>query len=89
MYSFVEQAIVEKMVILLKPFEIATSILCAENSPTMNKVLPIVAKLSLTVAQDPNNPPIITALKNKRDPSWNREQRRKKSHYWLVFKDHT
>ena len=64
-FNFDEQAIVEKMVILLKPFEIATSILCAEKSPTMNKVLPIVAKLSLSVAEDASDPPVIIALKNK------------------------
>ena len=32
--SFEVQAITEKMVVVLKPFEIAKSILCAEKSPT-------------------------------------------------------
>ena len=63
--SFEEQAIAERMVVLLKPFEIATSILCAEKSPTMNKVLPTVLKLSLAVAEDPDDPPMIRAMKHK------------------------
>ena len=62
-YNFEEQAIVERVVVLLKPFEIATAIVCAEKAPTMNKVLPIDVKLSLAVAEDPTDPPVITSIK--------------------------
>ena len=64
-YNFEEQAIVERMVHVLKPFEIATTILCAEQSPTMNKVLPTVLKLSHAIAEADNDPPIIVATKMK------------------------
>ncbi|XP_053374207.1 E3 SUMO-protein ligase ZBED1-like [Mercenaria mercenaria] len=43
--TFEEQNIVEGLIKLLSPFEKATTILCAENSPTMNKVLVSMAKI--------------------------------------------
>ena len=48
-FSFEEHAIVEKLVVVLDPFEKATTIICADKTPTMHKVLPIVTKLQRVV----------------------------------------
>ena len=64
-YTFKEQAIAERIVALLKPFEVATSILCAKMTPTMTKVLPTVLKLGCAVAMKSDDPQIIKAIKQK------------------------
>lgn len=64
-YTFEEVALAEKIVEVLSSFQKATDILCAENSPTMHKVLPVVVKLTRAVEITELDPPEIKALKTK------------------------
>lgn len=61
-FNFEEHAVAQRLVVLLTPFEIATSILCADKAPTMNKVLPVVMKLGLAVAENADDPAVIKSL---------------------------
>jgi hypothetical protein len=63
-YSFDEQSIAEKLVDLLKPFYMATSTVCGENSPTMHKIVILKRKLQLTVAPSPDDPAVIRNVKS-------------------------
>lgn len=56
--SFEEHSIVQQLVEILKPFERATTILCGQKTPTMNKVLPSVTiiKRALEVAVSSASP---------------------------------
>ena len=40
-----EHSVVQELISVLKPFETATTILCAESSPSMHKVLPCMYKI--------------------------------------------
>lgn len=44
-FTFDEHAVVESLVHILDPFEKATTIVCSETTPTIQKVLPMVTKL--------------------------------------------
>lgn len=63
-FTFEEQAVVEVLIKLLKPFEIATKILCAEQSQTVQKVLPVVTELKILELKD-DDPTLIKILKMK------------------------
>jgi len=43
-FTFEEQSSIECIVDLLEPFEKATTIVCADKTPTLHKILPIVKK---------------------------------------------
>ena len=45
LFSFEEQQTVESLLEILQPFEKATTIVCADKTPTIQKVLPVVTKL--------------------------------------------
>ncbi|WAR24256.1 hypothetical protein MAR_037925 [Mya arenaria] len=69
--TFEEHSIVEGLINVLSPFEKATTILCAENSPTMNKVLVCMAKTnkileieSMTTGSEYEAIPLMAALLN-------------------------
>ncbi|XP_069114751.1 E3 SUMO-protein ligase ZBED1-like [Argopecten irradians] len=64
-YNFQEQGLVEKIVEVLKPFEIATSILCAENVPTLLKVIPTLLKLKSFTSVKEDDCPVIKKLKGQ------------------------
>ena len=53
-YSFEEQSVVESLIDVLRPFERAISILCADKSPTMQKVLPTISKVKSCLDHDTN-----------------------------------
>lgn len=67
-FSFEEQSLVESIVAILEPFEKATTIVCADKSPTMHKILPILTKL-LRIIQvkdyDDFDEPVIRKIKQK------------------------
>jgi hypothetical protein len=62
-FSFEEQSTVEGIVALLQPFETATTIVCADQSPTMHKVLPLVMKLLRIIDPKDGDEPIIRRMK--------------------------
>ena len=62
--SFDEQSDVENLIEVLTPFKRATIILCAENCPTMIKVLVTLAKLKMTL-QKFNTTPVVKRVAAK------------------------
>ena len=50
-YNFEEQATVEKLIEVLSPFEKATRIVSTENTPTMQKIIPILVKIKHCLAE--------------------------------------
>lgn len=51
-----EHSVVQELISVLKPFETATTILCAESSPTMHKVLPCMVKIKKKLEDVESNP---------------------------------
>ena len=64
-YSFEEQSLVEKLVDVLTPFERATAIVCADKSPTMHKILPVIMKLGKCIVLSDDDPECIKKMKKK------------------------
>lgn len=60
--TFEEQTIVEELIEVLSPFKKATTILCAENSPTMSKVLVCMAKISKALDSKSYSPAIMKVV---------------------------
>lgn len=63
-FSFDEQSMAEKLVDLLKPFYQATTSVCAEKNPTLQKVLLIQKKLIKVSQPDPDDSPLIKKVKS-------------------------
>ena len=55
-FSFEEQTLVEQLVDVLSPFERATAIVCADKSPTMHKVKPVIMKIGKSIALSDDDP---------------------------------
>ncbi|XP_060567575.1 E3 SUMO-protein ligase ZBED1-like [Ruditapes philippinarum] len=51
-----EHSVVQELISVLKSFETATTILCAESSPTMHKVLPCMVKIKKKLEDVESNP---------------------------------
>ena len=64
-YNFEEQSLVEKLVEVLTPFEIATAIVCADKHPTMHKVLPVIMKIGRCIILSDDDPECIQKIKKK------------------------
>ena len=68
-FTFEESSLVQKLVDILKPFLMATQSVCADKTPTMHKIIPIVKKLQQCVAivsaQTQEDPPPIKKIKDK------------------------
>lgn len=62
-FTFDDQSTVESLAALLKPFLSATSSLCADKSPTLQKVMPIIVKLNSCIAPQQNDGNVITKVK--------------------------
>ena len=62
-YTFEEQLTIERMVTVLAPFERATTILCADQTPTLQKVVPIITKLERCLALSDEDTPALKAMK--------------------------
>ncbi|XP_033747166.1 zinc finger BED domain-containing protein 4-like [Pecten maximus] len=62
-YTFDETALAEKVVSILEPFKKATEVVCAEKTPTINKVLPVVVKLYRTLNENEGDLPAIRTMK--------------------------
>ncbi len=62
-FSFEEQATVEHLVTVLGPFEKATTLLSADRSPTLQKVLPVLKKLENTLQPNEESPTLIEKVK--------------------------
>lgn len=63
-FSFEEQALSEKLVCLLGPFQKATESVSSETNPTLHKVLPILLALDKCIATNDDDPPSVAAVKN-------------------------
>ena len=66
-YSFEEQSVVESLIDVLRPFERATSILCADKSPTMQKVLPTISKVKSCLDHVPNTSSMSNVIAKMKD----------------------
>ena len=64
-FNFDEHTVVECLVQILDPFEKATTIVCSETTPTIQKVLPMVRKLFLAVEIKEDDTAIIKKVKEK------------------------
>lgn len=62
-FSFEEQTLVEALICLLGPFEKATTIIRADKSPTMHKVLTIVMKMRQAAEIQPDDFVLIQKVK--------------------------
>lgn len=62
-YSFEEQTTVEKLVEVLQPFYMATNIISADRTPTMQKVLPMLVKLRRMTEHSDDDPEAISKVK--------------------------
>lgn len=60
--TFEEQNTVEGLMEVLLPFKMATTILCAENSPTMSKVLVCMAKIHKTLDSPSFSPTVLKVV---------------------------
>ena len=64
-YSFEELDLVERVAYVLAPFLKATNSLCADKSPSMQKVIPVVIKLAQLVEINEDDPHQIKQLKGR------------------------
>lgn len=64
-FSFEEQSIIENIVAILEPFEKATTIVCADQVPTVHKILPIITKLLKIVEVSDDDRSVIKKIKDK------------------------
>lgn len=64
-FNFDELTLVENMVKILVPFEKATTLVCADQHPTMHKVLPIVTKLMRATEISDDDAAVIKKIKQK------------------------
>ncbi|XP_062615878.1 E3 SUMO-protein ligase ZBED1-like [Saccostrea cucullata] len=71
-FSFEEQSTAENIVSLLQPFEKATTIVCADKTPTMHKILPIIIKLLKIIDRKEDDEPIIRKMKEKKNTELNK-----------------
>ena len=62
-FTFDDQTVVENLAHVLKPFLSATRSLCADKTPTLQKVMPILVKLSSCIAPQENDGPVLTKVK--------------------------
>ncbi|XP_062577042.1 E3 SUMO-protein ligase ZBED1-like [Saccostrea cucullata] len=71
-FSFEELTMVEHLVKILLPFEKATTIVCADQHPTMQKVLPIVTKLMRATEISDEDSAVIKKIKQKMQAELNK-----------------
>ena len=71
-FTFEEQTVIENLVSLLDPFEKAATILCADKTPTMHKVLPITTKLLRIIEISEEDIPVVRRVKEKMQEELNR-----------------
>ena len=64
-YTFEDQSLVERLVEILAPFERATAIVCADKSPTMHKILPVIIKIEKCISISEDDPESIKKMKIK------------------------
>lgn len=64
-FSFEEQSLVERLVDVLTPFERATAIVCADQSPTMKFFLPVLIKIGKRISASDDDPACIKKMKSK------------------------
>lgn len=63
LYTFAEQAIVESVVNILKPFKLATTLLSSETQVTLSLVLPSLVKLEQILEEKEDDLPTINRMK--------------------------
>ena len=71
-FNFEELTMVEHLVQILLPFEKATTIVCADQHPTMHKVLPIVTKLLRSTELSDDDSTVIKKIKQKMQAEMNK-----------------
>jgi len=64
-YSFAEMSILQDVIKLLKPFEIATTVLCSQISPTMQHVMPVTKKLLSATEEHEDDAEVVKIMKRK------------------------
>lgn len=64
-FSFDEQLVVEKLVKILEPFLKATQSVCADRSPTLHKIVPMLMKLRILTTVSPDDTQLIQKIKTK------------------------
>lgn len=64
-YSFEEQAVVEKLVKVLEPFKDATNSLSGDKFPTLHKVIPVLVKLERVLERAPDDSQLLLKVKDK------------------------
>lgn len=64
-FSFDEQLVVEKLVTILEPFLKATKSVCADRSPTMHKIVPMLLKLDVLTNISPDDSQMVQKVKAK------------------------
>ena len=64
LYTFEEQQVIESIIMLLKPFKMATEMLSAEKKPTLSLVSPIGSKLEQALNVLDNDIPLIKKVKS-------------------------
>ncbi|XP_062587659.1 zinc finger BED domain-containing protein 4-like [Saccostrea cucullata] len=73
--TFDKQAVVEDLVTVLDPFDKTTTIVCGENIPTLQKILPLVVKLTrLSEEGDYDSPTIKRVTQQIQNEMGNRTE---------------
>jgi hypothetical protein len=62
-FNFQEQSVIQKIITVLEPFKKATTILCADINPTMQKVIPVIMKLDKSIQGNEDDPAVIQKMK--------------------------
>ncbi|KAJ8286540.1 hypothetical protein GJAV_G00040340 [Gymnothorax javanicus] len=64
MFTFEEQSTVEGIVEVLEPFTMATSIICADKTPTLHKVMPLLLKIEKRIEVTAEDLPTVVKVKD-------------------------
>ena len=62
-YNFEEHHLAERLIMILDPFQKVTTIVSAEQGPTMHKIMPILVKIEMCMQVDNQDPPVIQKVK--------------------------
>jgi len=62
-YNFEEHHFAERLIMMLDPFQKVTTIVSAEQVPSMHKIMPIIVKIERCMQVDNEDPPVIQKVK--------------------------
>lgn len=63
-FNFQEQSVLQQIVDVLSPYKKATTILCADTYPTMQKVIPVLLKLDQSTGIHEDDSEVLKKIKN-------------------------